>query len=218
MTYQSFDGHGIDVASKRADDLDKKVLAYIADHPGCQVLELGSGAGGQSVRMALAGAQVTAVDRFDFSSIFAQLREEKGLSVDQLHFVLGDMLWLEDMGVQGKFAATVLQRTLHHVPYLAAKQLLTHLKELTTGGLYVSVTGLGSLVGDTYPGGLEPITERFCSLTDLGKEMFQIREPVCLYTQTEFEELLEVAGWRVDECWVSAFGNIKAVCSSALRK
>jgi len=63
MTYQSFDGHGVDVAVKRADDLDRTVLQYIAAYPGCRVLDLGSGAGGQSLRMATAGAHVTAVDQ-----------------------------------------------------------------------------------------------------------------------------------------------------------
>jgi len=69
--YQSFDGHGVDIASNRADSLDKEALAYVAAHAGCAVLDLGCGAGGQSVRMVQAGARVVAVDQFDFTGQFA---------------------------------------------------------------------------------------------------------------------------------------------------
>ena len=79
--YRSFDGHGVDVAVNRADDLDKRSLAYIAEHPGCRVLDLGSGAGGQSVRMAQAGASVLAVDQYDFTDAFMDLRSEHSLGL-----------------------------------------------------------------------------------------------------------------------------------------
>ena len=64
-----------------------------------------------------------------------------------------------------------------------------------------------------YPYTEVAIEERFGVLSDLGQDMFSIQEPVCLYSQEEFVNLLQSAGWIVDECWVSAFGNIKAVCS-----
>jgi hypothetical protein len=214
MTYQSFDGHGVDVAVNRADDLDKRALAYIADRSGCRVLDLGSGAGGQSVRMATAGANVLAVDQYDFTDVFTGLRTEHNLTTDQLDFSVGDLVGLSTQLADAQFAITTLQRTLHYLPYEQACSLLTYLRTITTDKLYISVTGTGSLIGDSYPCKTEDLSKRFCELTELGKEMFQIYQSVCLYSQDEFRALLSDSGWTVDDIWVSAFGNIKAVCSN----
>jgi len=209
MTYQSFDGHGVDVAIKRADDLDRKVLEYITAHPDCLVLDLGSGAGGQSARMAVAGAQVTAIDQYDFSEQFAKYEQ----SVDRLDFKQGDLQHITVLVPDITFDLALCQRTIHYLPYNAALTFLVELLPIVKDKLYISVTGSGSLVGDTYPCAAQAVPGRFCELSDLGKEMFSINGPVCLYSEIEFRQLLESAGWTVDQCWVSAFGNIKAVCS-----
>jgi SAM-dependent methyltransferase len=205
--YQSFDGHGVDVAVNRADDVDKKVLAYIAEHPDCRVLDLGSGAGGQSVRMVDAGASVVAIDQFDFSEQFAAYKN------DALEFVLGDMQQLAALVADQTFDIALCQRTIHYLPSKTARESLRTVRSLVKEKLFISVTGTGSLIGEVYPAAALPIEDRFAELSDLGKDMFSIREPVCLYSQEEFMNLLQSAGWIVDECWVSAFGNIKAVCS-----
>jgi len=209
VTYQSFDGHGVDVAVKRADDLDHKVLEYIATNPDCQALDLGSGAGGQSVRMAAAGARVTAIDQYDFSEQFANY----GQPVDKLAFKQGDVREVTSLTLDTAFDIALCQRTIHYLPYDAALTFLSELVPLVKDGLYISVTGSGSLVGDSYPCAAATVSERFCELSELGREMFSINEPVCLYNQIEFIQLLESAGWTVDECFESKFGNIKAVCS-----
>jgi SAM-dependent methyltransferase len=207
MDYQSFDGHGVDVAVKRADDVDKKILAYIAEHPECKVLDLGSGVGGQSVRMVEAGANVVAIDQFDFTEQFAAYKN------DQLKFVTGNIQQLATLVSDQEFSVALCQRTIHYLRYAEAVAFLAAVREQTTDKLFISVTGTGSLIGDVYPAIEVPIEQRFSVLSDLGKDMFLIRQPVCLYSQEEFTELLQSAGWIVDECWVSAFGNIKAVCS-----
>lgn len=209
MTYQSFDGHGVDVAVKRADDLDKKALEYIIANSGCRVLDVGSGAGGQSLRMAQHGAQVVAVDQFDFSQQFSQYSQ----SVDSLRFIMGDVRNLSELVSEQIFDISICQRTIHYLPYTAAQSLLKELLKVTQDKLFISVTGCGSLVGDTYLAATEPIEHRFSTLSALGQEMFSIVEPVCLYTQVEFIQLLGSAGWTVETCWESAFGNVKAVCS-----
>jgi SAM-dependent methyltransferase len=209
VTYQSFDGHGVDVAVKRADDLDHKVLEYIATNPDCQALDLGSGAGGQSVRMAAAGARVTAIDQYDFGAQFAKYEQ----SIDKLQFRQGDIQHISSLALNKTFDIGMCQRTIHYLPYSVAVAVLKDLSRIINDRLFISVTGSGSLVGDTYPCATTALAERFCELTELGKEMFSINEPVCLYNQAEFIQLLESAGWTVDECWESAFGNIKAVCS-----
>lgn len=211
MSYQSFDGYGVDVAIKRADDVDKRTLAYIAAQPGCKALDLGSGAGGQSVRMAEAGAVVTAIDQYDFTESFAAY----GYSTDKLRFIPGDIKQLLTLVPDQTFDIALCQRTIHYLPYNDALLFLRELLRIVDDKLYISVTGSGSLVGEVYLAAATPIEERFSQLTELGKEMFSIKEPVCLYSEVEFKELLETVGWKVDECWMSAFGNIKAECSKA---
>ena len=210
--YQSFDGHGVDVAVNRADDLDKQALEYIAAHADCTVLDLGSGAGGQSVRMATAGARVMAVDQFDFEDAFAALRTEHSLTKEQLDFLAGDIVQLESLVSDKQFTVTTIQRTIHYLPYDQAREALAYVHSITTDKLYISVTGSGSLVGDTYPCQSDALIDRFCTLSDLGKDMFQIHESVCLYSQDEFAALLQEAGWQIESIWSSAFGNVKAVC------
>lgn len=208
--YQSFDGHGVDVAVNRADSLDKACLAYIATHPGCRVLDLGSGAGGQSVRMVEVGATVTAIDQFDFGEQFQSF----GYTADQLHFVMGNMSDVASLVFEEEFQIAICQRTIHYLSYDEALSFLTDLRSVVTDRLFVSVTGVRSLVGDVYPAASAPLLERFTTLTGLGQDMFSIKEPVCLYSEEEFKQLLTGAGWQIDSCRVTAFGNIQAICSN----
>ncbi len=208
--YQSFDGHGVDVAINRADSLDKQCLAYIADHLGSRVLDLGSGAGGQSVRMIEVGAMVTAIDQFDFSEQFQSF----GCTADQLQFITGNMSDVVTLVSGEEFQAALCQRTIHYLTYEVALSFLTDLRSVVADKLFISVTGVGSLVGDTYPAADVSIDERFAELTELGKEMFSIKEPVCLYSEEEFRQLLTDAGWQINSCRVTAFGNIQAICNN----
>ncbi len=40
--------YGVDVALSRADDLDKRMLAYVSERDGLSVLDLGAGGGGKT--------------------------------------------------------------------------------------------------------------------------------------------------------------------------
>lgn len=208
--YQSFDGHGVDVAINRADSLDKECLAYIADHPDCRALDLGSGTGGQSLRMVEAGAAVVAIDQFDFGSQFAKY----GYAQGEMRFMVGDITNVKSLVANERFDIAILQRTIHYLPYSHALQCLIDLRSVVTDRLFISVTGLSSLVGDTYPASAVALPLRFEKLSALGQEMFSIQEPVCLYSQEEFEQLIVDAGWQVRSCRVTAFGNIQAICNS----
>jgi len=206
--YQSFDGHGVDVAVNRADSLDKLVLTYISEHPGCRVLDLGSGAGGQSVRMVEAGAIVTAVDQFDFTQQFASY----GFDAKQLQFMCGDITDIETLLPNQQFDMAICQRTIHYLRYSQALTFLKQLTNIVTDKLFISVTGSGSLVADSYAAADTPLPDRFASLSERGQEMFSIHEPVCLYSEAEFIELLIDAGWTPELSKVTAFGNIQAIC------
>ena len=212
QTYRSFSGFGVDVAIKRTDDLDKKMLTYLKQKDMPKVLDLGSGAGGQSVRMVEAGASVTAIDVYDFSAEFAEHRARGGWSEEELKFIGGDIADLPNLIAGNKFSDVSIQRTIHYLPYKSALELLTFLRTIVEDRLFISVTGMDSAVGENYAGKNLPLPSRFLKLDQAEADMFQIQAPVCLYTHDEFVALLEKSGWKIEEIWLSAFGNIKAVC------
>ncbi len=200
-------GFGVDVAVTRADDLDKRLIQAVAAEEVTTVLDIGCGAGGQSLRLVKAGAVVTGVDIHDFSATFKAYSEG-----ESLHFIQGDIRHLPLL-IKGQiFDACSIQRVLHYLTYQEAQSLLTQLHDHVKGSLYVSVTGLETAIGEKYEDYNKPVAERFCSLQPDMAEIFSIHEPLCLYSKVEFEKLLSDSGWKVKECWVSAFGNIKAVC------
>ncbi len=211
--YVSFAGYGVDVASKRADDLDKALTKHLQTKQSPKALDLGCGAGGQSLRMAKVGAEVTAVDKHDFNDTFSELKHELCSDEGSLNFIQGDLTELPVLLNSEVFDGVCLQRVLHYLTYDEAKELLSYLHKIVKDKLYVSVTGMGSDVGIDYLGKDVKIGDRYFKLNPEKAEIFSINEPVCLYTQDEFTELLALAGWKVEECKKSAFGNLKAVCT-----
>ena len=210
--YKSYGGFGVDVAIKRTDDLDKRMLEHLRSKHKPKVLDLGSGAGGQSVRMAQLGAEVTAVDVYDFSEEFAAYRIKGGWSEAVLKFIFADISNLPDILQDKKFTDALMQRTIHYLPYARALAILKFLRTVVQDKLFISVTGMDSAVGENYAGRDLLIEERFAKLGQVEADTFQIHAPICLYRQKEFVTLLESAGWEVEDVWSSAFGNLKAVC------
>lgn len=206
---QGIDGRGVDIAVQRADDLDKMALDYLGTLTSPAVLDVGCGAGGQSVRMAQAGTFVTGYDLFDFSDDFARAREENPLL--NLEFVRGD---LTDMGLRfsGKtFDVALSQRTFHYVRYAQACSALQALRRMVTHRLFISFSGLGAEFGAAYPDRCKPVEERFALLSPDMRDKHHIQQPLCLYTVDDARGLLERAGWDVETAYASAFGNIKLV-------
>ncbi|MEY3784161.1 MAG: hypothetical protein RLZZ230_483 [Candidatus Parcubacteria bacterium] len=209
-------GYGVDIASERIDDMDKKMLAYLfsqTDIEILKVLDIGCGAGGQSVRMALAGARVVALDIHDFSSNFAAARAEFSLTESKLTFVHSDMTDTSSFWATEQYDLCSLQRVLHYLPYEEAAAVIRTLRQQVKGQLYLTVTGLSSDIGNYYSSANQELSERFYPLTQEGSDLFGITKPLCLYTQSELEFLLEKSDWTILESRVSAFGNIKIVCA-----
>ncbi len=201
--------YGVDVARIRTDDLDKKVIAYAKQHTGVSVLDCGCGGGGLARHLVACGAFVTGVDIVNYSDAFARIRRECGYTRSQLHFVHTDMTEIGET----RYDVAVLQRVLHYLPYERAFQFLVHLQGLLKHTLYISVSGLESDIGRRYAHADKPLLDRFCVLDPLGARTFGIYKPLCLYTPEEFIVLLVQSGYDIEECWVSAFGNIKVVCN-----
>lgn len=207
------DDHGVDIAVQRVDDLDKKILEYIATKSSPRVLDLGSGSGGQSLRMVESGAHVTAVDIHDFSELFSELRTKNELPIDDLQFICGDLTRLPEFLPGQTFELCLSQRTFHYLRYQRALNVLTFLHKIVTERIYISVSGLNTELGNGYPSREISVENRWGKLSlDMAKK-HHIDAPVCLYTKQEFSELLKKSGWTEVECWESPFGNIKAVFS-----
>lgn len=204
--------YGVDVALRRADDLDKLMLDWVMGNLPAKVLDLGCGAGGQSLRLASLGAKITAVDILDYSEEFKEIRQQNSLSKESLRFFNADIKFLETVVKDEEFDICSLQRVIHYLNYQDALKLLAYLRNKVGKKLYISVTGIESDIGHLYLDKNKPVKLRFCKLDKKSSEKFYIDEPICLYSKSEFEDLLKNSGWEVERCWFSAFGNVKAVC------
>ncbi len=210
--YKTFSGYGVDVTEHRADDLDKLCLERVRNLSHPHVWDLGCGAGGQSLRLAQAGASVLAVDGYDFSAQFAHLMKENPQLKSPISFVQSDIASFSDK-THSAVDCVLFQRTIHYLPYQEASKVLKKLASVTKDSLYISVTGIDSAVGEGYAGKEVAIRDRFFALNAVQAEKFLISQPVCLYTPAEYTALLTESGWKIDQLWESAFGNIKAVCT-----
>ncbi len=154
-----------------------------------------------------------AVDIVDYSERFEKLRADNDWSPEQLSFVPVDVRYLADILEDQSFDICCFQRAIHYLNYQEALDLLRYLRKIVKEKLFISVTGLESDIGINYPDKDKRVSERFCQLILEDREKFSIHEPVCLYTPEEFMNLLQTAGFEIEEFWVSAFGNQKVICS-----
>lgn len=208
--------YGVDVALNRQDDLDKKAIAgvdrFISAAKKVTVIDIGCGAGGTTTTLAQPGASVVGIDILDYSSHFEELRNTNNLSEQQLRFIQGDIRKASALVDELSPKICLMQRVIHYMPYNDALSVLKHLRKSGVIDLFISVTGLESDIGNNYTDKNKPVQKRFCTLALEDMNRFSITQPVCLYTPEEFTYLLQESGWEIKECWVSAFGNVKAVC------
>jgi SAM-dependent methyltransferase len=205
--------YGVDVASTRLDDLDKRVLAAIERMVSARVspcvLDVGCGQGGLAVALAAAGATVTALDIDDYAETI-NLRTTN-TSIDFIQADIRD--WVATN--TERFDLVVLQRVLHYLPYKDAQIVLEKLRHVSDK-LYLSVTGTTTAIASHYDALTMPITERWGKLDVVGQELFSITAPLCLYAESELGELLKKTGWQIEWLRVSDFGNIKVEAKKRL--
>lgn len=208
--------YGVDIAARRADDLDKKLLtavtAAVAD--GCcpRVLDLGCGSGGLAARLAAAGASTTAVDIADYAAEIAAHNRALPPASPPITFIQAEAGQYLARGTVPTFDFAVLQRMLHYLPYPDARRLLAQLRDRCTQA-YLSVTGVESAIGCAHPAAAQPLPDRFRSLPLVAQDTFTITAPLCVYSQTELVGALQSTGWRSIQVWTSAFGNHKVVAA-----
>ena len=212
------DGHGVDIASQRQDELDEASLDYIrrTTEAGRRVtaLDLGGGYGTHSVRMAEAGAVVTMVDVEDLASgAFASAIVEKSVPSDALRFLQRDFCCLADHEMPQDIDVLYSQRAIHYVPYRTAESLLRRIsKRMARGGMvYISAAGFDTEYGQTYPDRDKPVEARFNFVTPDMREKHAIFHKIATYTEDDMASLLRAVGFSIIRITRSAFGNIKAI-------
>src|SRR4051794_40114287 len=86
---EELNGYGIDISLQRTDSLDIALLNEVeaSEFKNLRVIDLGCGKGGQSVRLALRGCYVTAVDVQDFSKEIQENRGENNIPGDKVTFI-----------------------------------------------------------------------------------------------------------------------------------
>lgn len=217
-------GFGADIASQRADKLDQMALDWIWHLTKKEdtsrlinALDLACGLGGQAVRMAAAGAHVIAADIVDYENEIMASCAKVDIK-DRISFFRVNLKSIE-LNMAGKktgqFDVIIFQRALHYLRFQEAIDALTNVRQLMArnGKLYVSVSGIGSELGNGYGHANNPLKTRFSKLALDMAEKHGIRSEVCLYNQTDFSSLLQSSGFRLEKIFTSPFGNHKAVAT-----
>ncbi|WP_224961220.1 class I SAM-dependent methyltransferase [Geomonas subterranea] len=213
---QAVSGHGIDVASQRADDLDDRALDWVKKLV-CEgirptALDAACGLGGQSIRLAQAGATVTALDYADLAAKVDALAEQANVS-DRLTYVRADLRSLTATLTPLFFNVICCQRAIHYLRWAEAKDTVQQLASLLAPGgkLFISASGLASELGDGYPARTCTPENRFAPLADNMVHKHGIAGDVCLYDTDDLECMLVTAGLAVETVYTSPFGNVKGV-------
>lgn len=197
-------GHGADISSQRADDLDQMALNHV--RPTTIALDVACGSGGQAIRMAQRGAVVIAIDQ-----IAASPQMLASSNVDRIVFLQMNIMSLSTLTVYADII--VCQRAIHYLPFHDAVGVVKQMKRLLAphGKLFLSASGLFSELGSEYQGTTFSLEKRFAPISLPMQEKHGIYEPICLYSEDDLKRLLNEAGLTVEKLYSSSFGNIKSV-------
>jgi hypothetical protein len=211
-------GHGVDIASQRQDELDLASIAWVRQHTEAgrkiTAIDLGGGFGAHSVCLAEAGAEVAMVDIADMATEnFRKAVESGRVQPGQLHFVCKDFATLSAEDIPDNYDVLYSQRAIHYIPYAEACKVLKLLvsKMAHDGQAYVSAAGFDTEYGKTYPDRGKPIEERFALVTPEMQKKHGITQPIVTYREAELAALLKDAGFTNVKVTHSPFGNIKAM-------
>jgi len=182
--------------------IDHRVSVLVVSDKRCEL----------APKLANLGAQVLIVDR----PAFQQEIEGRILAAgqrDQISFMAFELNALPEVFPGQPFDMIIVRRGLCGLPYEKARQTIRRLLlQLRIGGkLYVSVLGLHSELGQDYAGGNSLIEQRFAPLAAPLADKYEIRHPVCLYTERNLFMLLLEAGASVLRTLTTTYGNVKGV-------
>lgn len=208
--------HGIDISSRRMDELDVSSLQFVLQKPDSllSVLDLGGGIGAQSLRFASLGCEVTLVDFVDRTAFCEQANQL--LSRQALQMVAKNFEAIDEGDLPREIHVLYSQRSLHYLRFWQAVALMKMVSSRMPVGAkaFLSVSGLNSELGEDYRHRDVPVEERYTTINSELASRHQIHEPVCLYTVEDLRCLAcHHAGLFEDRVFCSEFGNIKGVFS-----
>jgi len=199
-----------------ADELERFALEECAkrqrvDRP-VSVLILPDKRSEMAIKFARLGAHVTVADTPDRQQDVEGRTLAAGLR-DDISFTACTLPALPEEALGEPFDIIVISRRLCSLPYddarLVVRQLLLKLK--IGGKLYVSVLGLHSELGDGYAAGDLTIDQRFAELSPALAGKYEIRQPVCLYSERNLFMLFLEAGASVLRTLTTTYGNVKGI-------
>jgi len=209
---------GVDVSKTRLDDLDRMVVRDSLGEPFSKktVCNFGSGASTLSRALASNGHTVYNYDERDLHSHFL-LDQALGL---RSNFTQLDIANIRKHNLPKVIDFAVFQRVLHYLPYKEVRVLLERVTRNLDeeGRVYIALSGLESELGRGYAAADSLVHSRMGVLDEQVAKDFFIEKPVCLYTQTDAEQLVgEIDGLEIDQIWQSDFGNLKLVCRKTVK-
>lgn len=215
---QAVSGRGIDVASQRADDLDEEAIKVVRDLAGCglhpSALDAACGLGGQSIRLAQAGARVIALDRADLASEVTTVACEVGVA-NLVTYLRSDLRSVAAQLRGYSFDVICCQRAIHYLPWAEAVEVVRQFASLLHPGgkLFLSASGLHSELGNGYASRSAPVENRYAPLVREMADKHGIAGEVCLYDADDLAKLFTTAGLAVEKIFTSSFGNIKGIAA-----
>lgn len=131
-------GHGADISSQRADDLDLMAVEQVRTiglaRGSISVMDVGCGHGGQAARMAAAGAYVVAVDAVNYGAEVAASMAREMVQPGQFSF---RRLPVENEPTLGSFDIVMCQRMIHYLKHDAACAVLGWFYRSANSGGYL---------------------------------------------------------------------------------
>lgn len=208
----------IDLISETGDALESLAVAEVVRRARMgetvHALDIDCAHSGLFLRLAAAGAQVTAVDADDLQVPVADAAAAHavGERVRFLRHALGE-LQAAAVPPGAPFDLIVVHRSLPFLAFADAEAVLRRLASwLKIGGkLYVSAFGKHSELGDHYPHAGYFVQQRFAELEPTVARKYGIAGPVCLYSERDLFLLLFEAGASVLKSFTTTHGNVKAV-------
>ena len=71
--------------------------------------------------------------------------------------------------------------------------------------------GIHSELSQNYPHIELPVQDRFCPIAPNIAKKYDIKEPICLYSERDLILLLIETGCSVLRSWISSYGNVQSV-------
>lgn len=202
-------GYGHDISSQRFDDLDKSALICALKYNKKRFIDIGCG----EARVGLTASIITdcaiLVDIVDVSDKINKFRSNMNTNIEFINIDARALTPDQVMRVDIAYS----QRFIHYLRYEEAKKLLAIVFEGSEKDafLFISASGIKSELGIGYEGLNVPIEDRYFHLEEGCSRKHNILGNVCLYSEDDLCRLATSVGYKKENVYSSAFGNVKGI-------